>query len=318
MSARINSVQIESFMALSREGNFARTAEALHVTQPALTKRIQNLEQRLGVSLFMRRPTGVELTDAGRMLQRYGAVLEHQEEEILAALAGADRKDIAGFFRIVGFSSVLRSVIVPALGPLLRANPQLNCHCVKEEVHRLQDMLIAGQVDFAVSLSECERADIENIQLGTERNILIESARHHTRPNCYIDHEPRDNFTERFFLSQTGSTVPRMERAYFDEIYGLIDAVSQGVGRAVVPAHLILSEHKVRAVPGYSAYDVPVFLHFHRQPYYTRLQETVRDSLVQRCPPLLRRNRMKAGEGAGIADDSLLAAKRHRQRAQAS
>ena len=308
-------------MVLARELNFSRAAELLHITQPALTKRIQNLEETLGQALFLRLRGGLELTESGRILQRYATSIEHQEQEVLDSLLGAKGVGvggIAGFFRIAAFSSALRSVAVPALGVLLRANPRLTCQAIKAEVHELHDMLIDGKIDFCVSLSECERMGIENVQIGVERNILIESTRYEVRPDCYIDHEPRDNFTERFFLSQTGSTVPRMERAYFDEIYGLIDAVSQGVGRAVVPAHLILSEHKVRAVPGYRPYDVPVFLHFHRQPYYTRLQETVRDSLVQRCPPLLRRNRMKAGEGAGIADDSLLAAKRHRQRAHGS
>jgi len=86
------------------------------------------------------------------------------------------------------------------------------------------------------------------VQLGVERNVLIESTRHSGREGCHIDHHPRDNFTEKFFLSQTGSTAPRMERAYFDDIYSLIDAVAHGVGRAVVPVHLLEPESGIRAV----------------------------------------------------------------------
>jgi len=48
MTARLPSAQIESFMVLARELNFSRAAELLHITQPALTKRIQNLEETLG------------------------------------------------------------------------------------------------------------------------------------------------------------------------------------------------------------------------------------------------------------------------------
>ena len=305
-------------MTLARELNFSRAAEVLHITQPALTKRIQNLEESLGQALFVRMHGGLELTESGRLLQRYGATIEHQEQELLASLVGGDSKDqtLGGFFRIASFSSALRSVIVPALGVLLRANPRLTCQIFKTEVNELHDWLTDGKADFVVSLSECERMGIENVQIGVERNVLIESARHGGREDCYIDHEPRDNFTEKFFLSQTGATVPKMLRAYFDDIYGLIDAVSEGVGRAVVPLHLVKPEHEVRAVPGYRPFEVPVVLQFHQQPYYTRLQKAVIDTLTRECPGLLARNRMQSdGEGA-IADDALGAADRRRVRSQ--
>lgn len=317
MASRLPSAQIESFMVLARELNFSRAAERLHITQPALTKRIQNLEETLGQALFLRLRGGLELTESGRILQRYAANIEHQEQEVLDSLVGDKRAlgAIAGFFRIGAFSSALRSVVVPALGVLLRANAKLTCQTLKAEAHELHDMLIDGKVDFCVSLSECERMGIDNAQIGVERNILIESARFDVRPDCYIDHEPRDNFTERFFLSQTGSTVPKMQRVYFDDIYGLIDAVSQGIGRAVVPVHLVRPEHEVRAVAGYRPFEVPVLLQFHKQPYYTKLQRAVIDTLKRECPPLLSANRMQGKAGAAIADDALIAANRRRGRA---
>jgi DNA-binding transcriptional LysR family regulator len=305
-------------MTLARELNFSRAAESLHITQPALTKRIQSLEETLGQALFVRLHGSIELTESGRILQRYGATLEHQEAELLANLVGGGSVDapLGGFFRIASFSSALRSVIVPALGVLLRAHARLACQTFKTEVNELHDWLSDGKADFVVSLSECERMGIDNVQIGVERNVLIESTRYSGREDCYIDHEPRDNFTEKFFLSQTGATVPKMLRAYFDDIYGLIDAVSEGIGRAVVPVHLVRPDHHVRAVPGYRAFEVPVVLQFHRQPYHTRLQRAVIDTLTRECPGLLARNRMRGnGEGA-IADDALVAANRRRVRAQ--
>ena len=322
VSTRLSSVQIESFMTLARELNFSRAAEALHITQPALTKRIQSLEETLGQALFIRLHGGLELTESGRVLQRYGATLEHREAELLAALVGGgDNQTLGGFFRIASFSSALRSVIVPALGVLLRENPRLTCQTFKTEVNELHDWLSDGKVDFVVSLAECERMGVENVQVGIERNVLIESTRYNGREECYVDHEPRDNFTEKFFLSQTGATVPKMLRAYFDDIYGLIDAVSEGIGRAVVPVHLVKPEHHVRAVPGYRPFEVPVVLQFHSQPYYTRLQRAVIDTLTRECPGLLARNRMHGESDAGaasgaIADDALVAANRRRVRVQ--
>jgi DNA-binding transcriptional LysR family regulator len=305
----LSSAQIESFMTLARELNFSRAAERLHVSQPALTKRIQNLEETLGQALFMRLRGGLELTESGRILQRHAASVERQEQELLDSLVSGSG-GIAGFFRLVSFSSCLRSVLVPAIGGLLRDNPRLSCQFIKAEVHELQDLLIDGKVDFSVSLSECERMGIENVRIGIERNVLIESSRYAQRTDCYIDHDPRDNFTERFFLIQTGATVPKMLRAYFDDIYGLIDAVSEGVGRAVVPIHLIRPEHHVRLVPGFRPYEVPVFLHFHSQPYYTKLQRAVIDTLSRECSRHYEAYRQHGHAEAAVADDALIAANR--------
>ena len=309
MSTRLSSAQIESFMTLARELNFSRAAERLHITQPALTKRIQNLEETLGQVLFMRLRGGLELTESGRILQRHAASVERQEEELLDSLVSGSA-GISGFFRLASFSSCLRSVLIPAIGGLLRANPRLSCQFIKAEAHELQDLLIEGKVDFSVSLSECERMGIENVRIGIERNVLIESARYQHRDDCYIDHEPRDNFTERFFLIQTGATVPNMLRAYFDDIYGLLDAVSEGVGRAVVPLHLVRPEHQVRLVPGFRPYEVPVILHFHSQPYYTKLHRAVIDTLTRECPLHYEAYRQHGHGETAVADDALIAANR--------
>ena len=313
MGTRLSSAQIESFMTLARVLNFSRAAELLHVSQPALTKRIQNLEETLGQALFMRLRGGLQLTESGRILQRHAASVERQEQELLDDLVGGSG-GIAGFFRLVSFSSCLRSILIPAIGGLLRDNPRLSCQFVKAEVHELHELLIDGKVDFSVSLSECERMGVENVRLGTERNVLIESTRHDGRRDCYIDHDPRDNFTERFFLIQTGSTVPKMLRAYFDDIYGLIDAVSEGIGRAVVPLHLLRPEHQVRLVPGFRPYEVPVFLHHHTQPYYTKMRRLVIDTLVRESARCYASHRPLDAGVSAVADDALIAANRRRLR----
>lgn len=57
-----------SFVVVAEEGNIGRAATRLFITQPALSRQLQQLEQHLGVALFTRVPRGVELTDAGRGL----------------------------------------------------------------------------------------------------------------------------------------------------------------------------------------------------------------------------------------------------------
>jgi len=52
-------------LALAEHRNFARAAKALHMSQSALTRNIETLEERMGLSLFERMRSGVEPTDAG-------------------------------------------------------------------------------------------------------------------------------------------------------------------------------------------------------------------------------------------------------------
>lgn len=69
--------QIESFIVVAEEGAIVRAALRLHVTQPPLTRRIQQLEDELGVALFERHARGVRLTAAGRrFLPRAVAVMQ--------------------------------------------------------------------------------------------------------------------------------------------------------------------------------------------------------------------------------------------------
>ena len=58
------------FLEIARAGNMSRAAEALHVSQPTLSKQMKNLEQELGKKLFSRGSTGLSLTDEGMLLRK--------------------------------------------------------------------------------------------------------------------------------------------------------------------------------------------------------------------------------------------------------
>lgn len=74
--------QLEAFLAVTHAGTISRAAEALHVSQPAITARIQALEEAIGTQLFVRSRTGTRLTEPGR------ALLPHAQRALSAIAAG--------------------------------------------------------------------------------------------------------------------------------------------------------------------------------------------------------------------------------------
>jgi aminoethylphosphonate catabolism LysR family transcriptional regulator len=85
----INHAHLRAFHAVASSGSFTRAAQSIHVTQPAISGQVKNLEERFGVRLFERRSRGIELTDLGRVLFEHTDRLFRMEAEIEQLLSTA-------------------------------------------------------------------------------------------------------------------------------------------------------------------------------------------------------------------------------------
>jgi DNA-binding transcriptional LysR family regulator len=283
----LSSLQLDAFFAAARALNFSQAADDLHITQSALSQRIKALEEELASTLFTRLPRGVQLTEAGERLLRYCQARFSMEHELVEQLSGKTQGDVGlgGQLRIAGYSSVVRSVVLPALAPLIREHPNLQAHVQSAEVRQLPELLLTGNVDFIVTDTPLHRADLEAIEIGHEEYVMCESAKVDTADR-YLDHDPGDTTTHRFFAHQTRPTLD-YKRAFMDEIYAIIDGVAGGLGKAVVSRHLVERDKRIRILDKLRSMEVPVLLCFHKQPYYTALHKAAVAALTERCPGLL-------------------------------
>lgn len=280
------SSQLDAFSAVVELGSFSKAAKKLFLTQSALSQRILNLEGTLNTALLIRDPKGLRLTTAGSELLRYCQVRENLEEEVLKKISSASTTT-SGVIRIAGFSSVMRSVIMPSLKDLLYKNSEIHIELINTEIRELPSMLTNNQVDFIVTGQEPFRREIESHHIGDEINVLISKANEAKirNLNIYLDHDEEDTVTEKF-LRQNPNLDINYDRRFLDEVYGLIDGVKLGWGKAVVPRHLVRKERSLK-VEELNPLIMPVHLQYFRRPFYGELHKRVVSEITSNAPRIL-------------------------------
>jgi DNA-binding transcriptional LysR family regulator len=282
MAMALSSLQLDAFQAVAQTMNFTKAANLLHITQSALSQRILNLEQELETSLFIRDRAGLRLTETGTELVRYCRCKSSLEDEFLAGLKGAG---LSGTVRIGGFSSVMQSVILPSLAGLFEKNPGLKLQMIVDEIGNLPARLHRGEIDLMVLDRREAREDLERIPLGKERNVLVQK-RKYRGPDVFLDHDEADS-TTLDYLRLTGRRPKKIERRYLDNVHAIIEGVRYGLGRAVLPEHLIAADKDFEILQPSAVLEIPVYLYFYVQPYYSRLHTEAVNAIAAAAPQWL-------------------------------
>ncbi len=282
----LSSLHLDAFIEVARQKSFSLAAKKLHITQSALSQRVLNLEQEIGSTLFVRDSSGIRLTDLGQKLLRYCQSKELLETEFLESLSSPHQKSLHGIVRIAAFSTVLRSAVLPVVSSLTKEHSSLLVELKNQEVRDLPALLSSGATDYIFLTQPLTKQGIENHLIGYEENVLIQNLGKSLRDEIYLDHDEEDSTTLDFFKIQ-GKKLPIFKRSYLDEIYGIIDGVRLGLGRAVVPLHLAVQSKGVEIVPGYKSLKVPVYLSYYSQSFYTELQKEVIRRLTEEIPNYL-------------------------------
>src|SRR5882672_9078663 len=147
---------IEAFLAVARCGNFTRAAAELHVSQPALTVQIRQLEAALGVRLFDRNNRTVGLTQPGRELV---APLERVLLDVRSIVEGAN--DVAahrrGAVTVASLPSIAAELLPRAIADLSHRHQGIAVRVRDVVAARVLELVKSGEVDFG--LGSCERFD---------------------------------------------------------------------------------------------------------------------------------------------------------------
>ena len=140
---------VNYFVAVARAGNVTRAAERLHLSQPALSAAVKQLEQQLGVDLLARSGRGVQLTPAGERLLKRGAELLEHAESVSDEVRGRDGAPAARLR--IGLSPTARYGVGPALlAACAAAAPAVMLYSSEDTTGALLRDVAGGRLDLAV------------------------------------------------------------------------------------------------------------------------------------------------------------------------
>ena len=140
-------------------------------------------------------------------------------------------------------------------------------------------MLFRSKVDFVLSHKAPQINSIQADFLGYEDNVLVESKKYKFSGH-YLDHDSEDVTTNSYFKLKP-ELDKKTKKRYLDDVYGLIDGVKLGLGRAVLPLHLIRHEKGLKILYPNTKLRVPLYLLYYKNSYHTQLELAVIKAITQ-------------------------------------
>lgn len=168
----MNQRQLNYFLRIAELGSFTKAAAVLRIAQPALSRQIQQLEDDLGVRLFIRSDTGVSLTAAGDALRTRAASLLQQFANVrdeVSALSDC----VQGRLHFGMPPSLFHLTTMPLLLAVRERYPDVQPSVVEGVSSAIYELVLAGRLDFGVVLSTESMLGLHHRALFSERLFLV-------------------------------------------------------------------------------------------------------------------------------------------------
>ncbi len=199
--------KLETFLRAAETLNFSETAKQLHMSQPTVSHHIKLLEKSMGVVLFVRANTGMQLTEAGRLLLPWARRLLHDTYNMQAMMASI-QGDVVGELRIA-CSTTAGKYVLPQMAArfckLYRGVKVRILACMPEDVTL---RLLEGGANIGVLSREVLDAGLESQEFFQDTITLVVPAGHRWSGRKVID--PGELLEEPMILREETSGTRRV------------------------------------------------------------------------------------------------------------
>lgn len=165
-----------SFMKIVDTNSFTKAADALALTQPAVSQHIHNLEEELGVKLFIRNHNQLRLTANGEIVDKYARRLLAISNNLIQSLK--DEKENVSSLTVGITHSVESSQIVEALAEYSNQSKGLTIKVVTDTVENLHKMIRNFELDFLIINGKLKDSKLNYMTMDTDCLVLAVSPTH--------------------------------------------------------------------------------------------------------------------------------------------
>jgi LysR family transcriptional regulator, carnitine catabolism transcriptional activator len=240
---------LQLILEVAERRSFTDAAQAVHMSQSALSRAVNDAERRLGARLFERTTRSVEPTPVGAELIRIGTAMLTQYRRGLREFA-LYRDGLGGLVRVAALPSIAATTLPSIVATLKRESPNIVVDIADTLAHVATAQLLAGQVDFAITVDDGLPDGVAFTPLAKDRFHVVFRADHpfqgraHVRWRELAD-EPFVTFGEASSLRVlTDATFARLgvrpEQTFEAQNIAVIAGlVASGLGVAAAPAMVL-------------------------------------------------------------------------------
>lgn len=217
---RMLNPKLGTLLTAAELGSFTRAAAALSLTQPAVSHHISQLEQQLGVTLFVRAKGKISLTPEGEIVVQYVRRMKALEQQLLDDLQSADRR----LTRLrVGITHTAESnLITEVLAKFGQENDGVSITITTDTIKNLYDAMEHFELDLAVVDSTVPSADLNALLLDTDCIMCVLSNNNPLSRHAMVTLE--DLKKERMILRLPSSATRKLFEAHLLSLGMSIDA----------------------------------------------------------------------------------------------
>ncbi|MGB0867220.1 MAG: LysR family transcriptional regulator [Granulosicoccaceae bacterium] len=289
---------MQTFVRVVQSGSFSSVAVEMASSQATVSKRIARLEQHLGTQLLIRHSRGQYLTDAGKSYYVRALCLLEALEEAENEVRSQNYSP-TGLIRVTMPTTFGRLVVLPLMDEFYQRYPQLSVQFVLHD--RVLGLLTEG-LDLAIRAGELQDSTLNARRLGVGRYCLVASKAYIKKYGCpqqpkdIVEHEcllySLSQNSRRWSFQMEGKQVdvPVKARFYADSSDFLLDAVTRGLGIAVLPnwvAHDgLASGQLVRLLDEYVQTPIPITALYSEQQHLPQRVRVMIDYFAEKIETL--------------------------------
>ncbi len=170
MRADFDFHQLSHFIAVAKAGNFTQAAVEIGISQPALSRSVQKLENKIGEPLFERRPRGVKLTELGSFfLVRANQIRDLVDDTFKEVTEAGNR----GLVRLAVIPTIAPYLLPTVLKKFSRRHPEIRIHVQEDTTQNIVRLCKDGDIDLAIVALPIHEKYLEVESLYEDELILV-------------------------------------------------------------------------------------------------------------------------------------------------